>query len=140
MIDRPSLSLHEAELSRHALTLRRRGVSVVLYSDLSSGEETSRTRSAVLRGHRYRDETSERSGTPTHSSSFRSPAETEERASRDRQITLTLVPPPVFTAAPRERAMSVTGLGIFVATVLKGQSHVLLALPLAVKREQMQSV
>ena len=83
---------------------------------MSSEEETSRTRSPVLRRHRYRDETSERSGTLTRSSSSKSPAETEEWASRDRQVVL----PPIVAAAPRGRAMSVTGLGIFIATVLIG--------------------
>ena len=71
LIESPPLSLDEAvrrvriyQLSRRGLASRRRGVHAVQYSDLSSGEETSRSPSPVLRRDINRVETTERSGTP----------------------------------------------------------------------------
>ena len=56
LIDSPPLSLDETvrlvktyQLSHRALAPRRRGVHAARYSDRSSVEETSRTRSPVLR-------------------------------------------------------------------------------------------
>ena len=137
LIDNPPLSLDEAvrhvktnQLSGRALTSRSRGVHAVRYSDPSSGEETyiylktyiePRHQSAlghlnIVRqvGHQQR----KRRGLPE----------------RDRGVLS-----PVQVVVHLGHATSVTSLGTFVATVLIDQSHVLLALPLAVERVQMRS-
>ena len=89
MIDSQPFSLDETVrfvstyLSHRALAPLRRGVHAARNRDLSSAEETSTTRSHVLRRHRYRTETSECVGHQVE--------EAKERDSRDRQV----VPPPV---------------------------------------------
>lgn len=63
------------------------------YSDLLSGEETSMSPSPVLRRDGYRAEAPKRPETPTRSLSRRSPARSEEKASRERQGGL----PPILS-------------------------------------------
>ena len=88
----PPLSLDEAvRRVKTYIPSRRRALTPRRLTPLSSGEKTSRSPSPLLCRDGYRAETPERSGTPTRSSSSRSPARTEERASRESQRVL----PPV---------------------------------------------